>query len=259
MELAQAKQLANELITALTPACDRIEIAGGVRRGKAEPHDIELVCVPDLAHKPRLELGKPAWASKTLLDTALWELERAGRIVERVKYGDKYKQLRLREGLTLDLFVVTPPAQWGVIFTIRTGPGSKENNFSRWIVTPRSSGGALPSNLYVSNGAVWMAATDGANDDQLVVTPEEKDFFRVLGLPWLEPAARCAQWNALPDLLYRPEAESQAPAPAEPCGSKMIPSDDPAALLAGLPADVKEYMGKLGDGIHIRNREMNVG
>ena len=46
MELQQAQALAEELASGLEPGCTRIEIAGSVRRGKPEPHDLEIVAIP---------------------------------------------------------------------------------------------------------------------------------------------------------------------------------------------------------------------
>ena len=91
----------------------------------------------------------------------------------------------------LDLFVVTPPAQWGVQMVIRTGPNKPENNFSQWMVTQRAKGGALPDGYYVKDGAVYNAR-EGM---QAVSTPEEKDFFMLCGLEWMEPGERVAKWR----------------------------------------------------------------
>ena len=46
MTLAYARDLAEALVELLRPACQRIEIAGSIRRGKARPNDIEIVAVP---------------------------------------------------------------------------------------------------------------------------------------------------------------------------------------------------------------------
>ena len=90
------------------------------------------------------------------------------------------------------MFLVLPPAQWGVIFAIRTGPAK----FSQWLVTPRRHGGALPSYCRVRDGGVYKAGAKvqgpGARDG-LILMPEEKDFFDLLGLDWIEPEARGTQ------------------------------------------------------------------
>ena len=46
MTLAYAQQMAEALVELLAPACERIEIAGSVRRGKARPNDVEIVAIP---------------------------------------------------------------------------------------------------------------------------------------------------------------------------------------------------------------------
>jgi len=81
--------------------------------------------------------------------------------------------------LAVDLFSVLPPAQWGVIMMIRTGPAE----FSRRLVTPRGSGGLLPDGLRVRDGAIW----DG---EHAIATPEEDDVWRVLGLAPVAPEDR---------------------------------------------------------------------
>ena len=97
----------------------------------------------------------------------------------------------------LDLFIVQPPAQWGVQFLIRTGPAM----FSKWMVTQRRKGGALPSFAHVRGGAVW-------NGETLISMPEESDYFEFCELLWITPERRRNQqlnirgwgehWNRVP-------------------------------------------------------------
>lgn len=204
MRLAEAKAIAERLVEELAPACERIEIAGGIRRGKAEPHDIEIVAMPILK-PPRAEFGQKV-IHKTALDAVLYGLVQAGRLRE-VKGREKYKQFVVRGGevneAMLDLFLVTPPAQWGVIYTIRTGPGGMNNNFSQWIVTTRSRGGALPDGYRVKDGAVWLMdewrmldmGGSVAQSVRPLAMPEEQDFLDFLGLGWIEPRERMARWE----------------------------------------------------------------
>lgn len=44
--LAQARAVADLLVSYLAPACERIEIAGSIRREVPEVKDIELVAIP---------------------------------------------------------------------------------------------------------------------------------------------------------------------------------------------------------------------
>jgi DNA polymerase/3'-5' exonuclease PolX len=50
--LARARIIAGEIVDLLTPVCERIEVAGSVRREKATVGDnIEIVCVPHVRCK----------------------------------------------------------------------------------------------------------------------------------------------------------------------------------------------------------------
>ena len=46
MELQKAKAIAEELKALLEPVCQRVEIAGSIRRQKPEVGDIELLVIP---------------------------------------------------------------------------------------------------------------------------------------------------------------------------------------------------------------------
>lgn len=46
MILSRAKVLAEEVRQVLAPYCEQIEIAGSIRREKAEVGDIEIICIP---------------------------------------------------------------------------------------------------------------------------------------------------------------------------------------------------------------------
>ena len=46
MEYSTAIKIANRLVELLGPACERIDIAGSIRRMKADVKDVEIVCLP---------------------------------------------------------------------------------------------------------------------------------------------------------------------------------------------------------------------
>lgn len=182
MEYAKARPIADELVREFAPYCEsgRCEVAGSLRRGKAEVGDIEIVCMPVLA----VDLfGNPS-AGRCAIDGAIDEMLVEGRLGSISKAGFRYCQFALPEGIKLDLFMVRPPAQWGVIFAIRTGP----EKFSQWIVTPRRKRGALPSDCRVKGGAVHRGGS-------AIPMPEERDFFGLLGLGWVAPADRRAEMD----------------------------------------------------------------
>lgn len=169
----KAKQTADELLAKLSPACERIEIAGGVRRKKAECHDIELVAIPK--QDPIVDIFNQVAGHRNLLNERIEELH-----LVLDKNGDRYKKIIYTNELNCDLFIVLPPAQWGVIFTIRTGSAE----FSHHIVTARKYGGCMPSDCVCKDGAVHDSR------GRIIPMHEEMDFLNFLGLGWIEPSER---------------------------------------------------------------------
>jgi DNA polymerase/3'-5' exonuclease PolX len=209
MRHADALKIARRLMERLGPACERIEIKGSISRLKPDVKDIEIVAKPILK-PPRVEFGQKK-IFKTPLDAILDELYESKRLVA-VANGDKLKKIRIfRESdwnylITLDLFLVTPPSEWGVEAVIRTGP----SDFSTWCVTQRSpKGGALPDGYFVKHNVLWMESQiskeDVPNDPVKAVRvlnaanhlsmPEEIDFLNFLELGWIEPSKRVAKWK----------------------------------------------------------------
>lgn len=177
----EAQLVANELLEALRPTCTRLAVAGSLRRGEREVKDVELVALPKRA--PDL-LG--AANGPCQLTLKLRELAYAGAIRWRgethptsstpfLEERRAWFLVSLPREVRVDLFAVRPPAQWGAIFAIRTGPA----DYSRRLVTVcqrrnlRSMGGRLVD---------WTGKT--------VSTPEERDFIEACGLPYVEPRDR---------------------------------------------------------------------
>lgn len=178
MELRQARELAEKWAERLRPHCVRIEIAGSVRRGKAEVHDIDLVVTPRFE-----QVGGDLFGPR-LVNMLLVALNGGLLGGRKVKGGERYWQIAMPEGINLELYMIFPPKQWGILYTIRTGPG----DFAKWIVTPRQKSGALPSNCRVSDGQLYRGEED-------IPMPEEMDFLNFLGLGWIEPGKREAKWR----------------------------------------------------------------
>jgi DNA polymerase/3'-5' exonuclease PolX len=191
--LSTARAAAERLVSILSPACVRIETAGSIRRGVPLVSDIEIVAIPRMD----VESGGDLWGTPVEIDQLaerLYSLRSSGALPLRAveahradgsvditqRDGPSYKAL-LFEGFPVDLFIVHDPAQWGVIFTIRTGPAE----WSHRLVTDckrllrRVEGGYL-----YRSGKVWPC-------------PTEEDFFVGIGQPWIEPADRAPQRVAL--------------------------------------------------------------
>lgn len=208
MNLTDARYIAEELRGMIEPACvpGKAQIVGSVRRKRQDVGDIEILGMPIL-RPPRAEFGKPVF--ETMLDKLLYEIIQQGWLFEPSQNGPKKKKfpinvnqfnLRCLNAFYLELYLVTPPAQWGVLSVIRTGPAKQEDHFSKWIVTNRNGGGALPDGYVVKHGAVWnVEQVDYKREPRPgelpVEMPDEESFFHFLGIDYIEPQSRHARWQ----------------------------------------------------------------
>jgi DNA polymerase/3'-5' exonuclease PolX len=173
MSLKLAELMANDIVEILRPYCTRIEIAGSIRRKKPEVGDIEIVAKPKLI--PSYDMFGTETEKISMLDD--FDYSNIGKVS---KGGSKYKQIILKDSeVSLDLFIVTFPAQWGVQFMIRTGSAE----FSHKMVTAKQQGGYLPSNYKVRDGAVW-------DKEGIICMDDERDYFKLCGLEYVEPENR---------------------------------------------------------------------
>jgi len=161
--LAEAQKIASEVLEQLKPHCKRIEIAGSIRRKKPGVGDIEVVAVPLPYSTGLLEDGLAAVVNK-------WE-----KVKGELEYGKtKYTQRILPEGIKLDLFFAEE-GNWGSIFAIRTGSAEYSHQIlaKGWVRQGfKSEGGYL------------------FRDGDKYEVPEEKDLFRMIGIPYTEPENR---------------------------------------------------------------------
>lgn len=190
--LADAKAIAQSLLEELQPGCRRIEVAGSIRRESADVGDIEIVAIPQRWAET---VPDGMFAERVVEHDALAEeVERLRAdgvlevVTDKPAMGERYQKLRhVASGLQLDLFCVLPPATWGVIFLIRTGP----DTFSRWVVTE-----ARRRHFHVVDGMLHRGSLGcGAIPCDVVETPEEGDVLRALGIAYRPPHLRDAVWR----------------------------------------------------------------
>jgi len=187
MPLPQARAVAGEVLGLLEPACERIAIAGSIRREAPDAGDVELVAIS----KTRFErdasvlFGEPI--ETAVVQEHMRTLAAAGILTldgfDAPAQGERYTKARhVATGLQVDIFTVRPPAQWGVIYLIRTGPAS----FSREFVA-----GARRRGFHVGGGALHRGGLGcGAIACEVIDTPEEADVFRAIGLRYIAPEDR---------------------------------------------------------------------
>jgi len=105
MQLSRAKVIADSVVSTLKPFCDRIEIAGSIRRQKEECGDAEVICIP----------------KNSEILSFVNTVDNLGQTIKGDPNG-RYVQIILPyDGFKLDLFIVRPE-NWGYQFAIRTGP-----------------------------------------------------------------------------------------------------------------------------------------
>lgn len=191
LKLAQALPLAEKIKAALSPACERIEIAGSVRRRKATVGDIEIVAIPKFCPDLEAQLslfGEPP-KLVSALDLLLEKLVSGKNHFKwGTKNGDLYKNFLVQfnsdgSEIGLDLFLTTAD-QWGYILALRTGPG----DFNKVWVTQKSKGGLLPDEHHFEGG--WLCDESGQR-----ATPEESDIFELLGDGRVIPPENRDNWR----------------------------------------------------------------
>ena len=176
MPYGKALRLARDASEWLRPVVQRLEIAGSLRRRREQVRDIEFVAEPHFngdLFGGESPLVKPIRA--VLHEMGTW-----------VKGGERMMQvtdLFGHEGVKLELYLVHPPAQWGSILAIRTGP---------YQLGEHCMSAMWPRGYQHRRGHAVRIDTA-----ELVPTPEEADFFRLAGVPCLPPPLREAQARQL--------------------------------------------------------------
>ncbi len=185
MFIRDAKALADNLVEQMRPHCERVEIAGSIRRGCQVVKDMEIVAVPKW-HPG--EIGNLFGDAEMLNGLLVWAFDAEARaILQWIKPGTseiipwepkrdgKYWRALLSQNIKLDLFITTLQ-QWGIIFLIRTGSAE----FSQGVMTYAKRN----TSLHVENGAL----TDDSG--RALETFEERDAFDLLQLDYVEPRER---------------------------------------------------------------------
>ena len=154
MELEKARAIADEVVKRLSPHCERITVAGSVRRQKSVVNDIDLVAIP----------------------SDRWNLDLALMGMGNYKMsGMKIARLEM-DRITLDIYFATPET-WATLLLIRTG--SKENNIRL-------------ATLAKKRGWRLAASGDGLFNErgERIAGDTEESIYRALGLSYQQPWER---------------------------------------------------------------------
>ncbi len=152
--LEEASRIADRLSSILSPHCEKIAVAGSIRRRRPVVNDIDLVLIPR-------DMGR--------LVVALLSAGQNGG------GGDKARWTTF-EGVRVDVYLATPTT-WATLFLIRTG--SAENNIRLCGVAKRK-------------GMHLAASGDGLFDviGRRIAGDTEESIYSALGLKYQQPNER---------------------------------------------------------------------
>jgi DNA polymerase (family 10) len=146
--------VAEMVVRHLTPFCERIEIAGSLRRRRSVVHDIDIVAQPYEGQGLAMQM--------------------ALGLAEEARFAPKIWSLKV-SGISVDLYLAGPE-QFATLLLVRTGSASHNIKLAS---RARAMGLAL------------KASGDGIfRDEERVAWESEEALFRALGMEYIEPEAR---------------------------------------------------------------------
>jgi len=180
--VVDAQAIAAELLSYLGDFTERIEIAGSIRRKKAEVGDIELLYIPMIGEEDSGDL-LGTLVAVNYFDLALAALEDSG-VLERRRnikgsemFGEKNKLMRhVQSGIPVDLFSTTDES-WFNYLVSRTG--GRESNMA--VATE-----ALKRGLRWNPYGAGFTKGDGG----IIPVHSEAQVFNTVGMPYLPPEER---------------------------------------------------------------------
>lgn len=178
--LEEAEKVAVGLQELLRPACERIEVAGSIRRRKAEVSDIELVAVPH--YEDGVDMFGDVVERIDFLQTAIMGLVENRVLKIRGGYGPQNKLMQhVPTGIPVDIFSATVE-NWGMAMLVRTGPA----DFNKAVMSRLQQLGHR-GHAY---GGITLNAVDIHGGRREITCPDEKDVFDVLGWEFIAPQER---------------------------------------------------------------------
>lgn len=166
---AEAFELARTVSEALEPVCVRSKVAGSLRRRRPDVGDIEFVVEP-LTDLVLPGLDRPGPPNVDIIRTAAAKLGDLQPNKNPLARQLTIENLLGRTGLRCELYLVHPPAQWGSILAIRTGPRA---------LAPLVMKGFRRQGLRHINGHVPGHST-----------ATEEEYFQLAGVPFVIPRLR---------------------------------------------------------------------
>ena len=154
MKLKDAEKLAEQIMEQIWPFCDRLEVAGSIRRKTSEVRDVDFVLIPKPLLWPRI------------ISTLQRKMD-----AKVLKHGEKAAQVTIN-GINVDLYSATEET-WEPLLLIRTG--SAEHNIKLSMI-------ARKKRMKLSH--------KGLIKGDKIVASTEKEIFNLLDLRYVPPEDR---------------------------------------------------------------------
>lgn len=177
--LARAKSLAEKIVDALAPHCERIAIAGSIRREKPEVGDIEILYIPRVV-TVRTDLLTESPVDMAEIELTAWldsgRLSKRPNVRGSFTWGPKNKLALHRSGFACDFFATSAENWWNSL-VVRTG--SKDTNLALTMGAQKL-------------GRSLQAYGCGVKESDGTVTPavSEEHVFELCGVNYLPPTQR---------------------------------------------------------------------
>jgi DNA polymerase (family 10) len=152
MKLEDAISKANNFLSEIKEFCEKIEIAGSIRRQKSEVNDIDIVLIPKLREHLIQKIRN------------ISKVEVQGKKLIRTEYS----------GIQVDIYFATKET-WGILLLIRTG--SKEHNI-------KLCQQAINKGMKLSSEKGLMKA------NEVIASKSEEEIFKGLGMNYIKPEDR---------------------------------------------------------------------
>lgn len=185
MTLSQAQHYARQIVQWLEPNCDRIFVAGSIRRERPICNDIDLVVIPKLTVYRDLLGAVTGTQNHVWMFLVNYANNNPGRCTITTGRNEPGKVMICQLAkCQLDIFFADDKT-WATRLLCRTG--SKEHNI--WLAD-RAAARSLHWNPY--EGLSPMRASQGP----VPPAKDEADIYQALGLDYIDPVNREPAWIA---------------------------------------------------------------
>jgi DNA polymerase/3'-5' exonuclease PolX len=185
MNLSRAQKLSLAIVSELIPFCEKIEIAGSVRRECSNVNDIDIVLIPKLGGKDKI-IGR----CSRKLSIFTGRRPDPNNVTFIAEGGDLQLDLFFAHG-DIDDLVSTTPTNWGAVYLCRTGSMQHNIQLCNHAITKGLKfapyRGVVKKIRAIQAPGVFL---DGDLGEEIIASATEEAIYESLGLPWRHPRER---------------------------------------------------------------------